>query len=117
MDSNTHSVATPDRLATLEAEVDRLAAQDLDRLTDAARAERVLRLRRLLDRLEGQWLGELAAVDGRGATGAEEGLPAPLHRQLAAQPPAPERQHRHHPGPHRPGPVPRPPHRHRPGPD
>ena len=35
------------------------------------RAERVLRLRGLVDRLEGQWLKELAAVDGRGAAGAE----------------------------------------------
>ena len=29
-----------------------------------------------LDRLEGQWLGELAAVDARGAAGAEEGVQA-----------------------------------------
>jgi hypothetical protein len=67
----------PDRWAALEAVVDDLAAQDRDRLTDAALAEGVLRLRRLLDRLEGQWLGELAAVDGRGAAGADHGTPAP----------------------------------------
>src|SRR5688500_10217455 len=66
----------PDRWAALEAVVDDLAAQDRDRLTDAALAEGVLRLRRLLDRLEGQWLGELAALDGRGAAGADQGTPA-----------------------------------------
>jgi hypothetical protein len=43
---------------------------------DASRAERVLALRRLLDRLEGHWLRELAAVDTRGAAGAEAGLQA-----------------------------------------
>ena len=37
------------------------------------RAERVLVLRRLVDRLEGQWLKELAGVDARGAAGAEQG--------------------------------------------
>ena len=36
MDSNTHSVTWPDRLAALEAEVDGLAPQGLDGLTDAA---------------------------------------------------------------------------------
>jgi len=30
-----------------------------------------------VDRLEGQWLGELAALDGRGAAGADQGTPAP----------------------------------------
>src|SRR5918995_2433303 len=79
MDSNTHSTpppgrhpdGQPDDLAELTVVLDRLAAQDLDRLSDAARAERVLGLRRLVDRLEGQWLKELAGVDGRGAAGAE----------------------------------------------
>jgi Domain of unknown function (DUF222)/HNH endonuclease len=33
-------------------------------------------LRRLVDRLEGQWLRELAGVDGRGAAGAEAGSKA-----------------------------------------
>jgi hypothetical protein len=37
----------------------------------------VLVLRRLLDRLEGQWLSELAAVDAHGAAGADQGSPAP----------------------------------------
>jgi Domain of unknown function (DUF222) len=84
MDSNTHSAqqaghrpgGPPDRLAALAAAVDGLAAQDLNRLPDAALAEQVLELRRLLDRLEGHWLQQLAAVDGRGAAGAEDGLQA-----------------------------------------
>jgi hypothetical protein len=37
----------------------------------------VLALRGLLERLEGQWLRELAAVDARGAAGAEQGTQAP----------------------------------------
>ena len=79
MDSNTHSThqstrpaaGPPDHLGSLAAAVDGLAAQDLDRLTDTVLAERVLVLRGLVDRLEGQWLKELAAVDGRGAAGAD----------------------------------------------
>lgn len=39
---------------------------------DVALAERVLTLRRLVDRLEGHWLKELAAVDTRGAAGADQ---------------------------------------------
>jgi hypothetical protein len=81
MDPNTCSCQRrqrpPDRLAALAAVVDDLAAQDLDGLPDAALAERVLGLRRLLDRLEGLWLGDLAAVDGRGAAGADQGIQAP----------------------------------------
>jgi Domain of unknown function (DUF222) len=80
MDSNTHSTRRPtgwpDGLAGLAAAVDDLAAQELDRLTDAALAEQVLGLRRLLDRLEGHWLQQLATVDGRGAAGAEAGAEA-----------------------------------------
>ena len=79
MNSNTHSdsqsarraTGHPNRLASLAAAVDDLAAQDTNRLTDAVLAEQVLELRRLLDRLEGRWLQQLAAVDGRGAAGAE----------------------------------------------
>src|SRR5215218_513664 len=85
MDSNTHSIQDPagrpaepsDGLAALAAAVDQLAAQERHGLTDAVRAERVLALRRLLDRLEGQWLQELAAVDARGAAGADHDQPAP----------------------------------------
>jgi hypothetical protein len=84
MDSNTHSTqppgrppgGPPPRLASLTAAVEELAAQDLDRLSDAALAAQVLELRRLLDRLEGHWLHQLAAVDGRGAAGAEQGQQA-----------------------------------------
>ena len=67
----------PDDLAGLAAVVDELAAHDLDRLSDMARAARVLGLRRLLDRLEGQWLKELAGVDARGAAGADQAQPVP----------------------------------------
>ena len=81
MDSNTHSIrlvgekpgARRDWLAALAEVVDGLAAQDLDRLTDAAVADQVLVLRRLVDRLEGQWLQRVAAVDARGGAGAELG--------------------------------------------
>jgi hypothetical protein len=76
MDSNIHSSGRPDRLAALTVAVDGLATQDLDGLTDAALAEQVLMLRGLVDRLEGQWLAELAAVDARGAAGADQGVQA-----------------------------------------
>jgi hypothetical protein len=69
MDSNTHSTGTPDPLVALTAAVEGLATQDLNGLADAALAERVLVLRRLLDRLEGHWLKALAAVDARVAPG------------------------------------------------
>ena len=82
MDSNTHSIQDPagrpaepsDGLAALAAAVDQLAAQERHGLPDPVRAERVLVLRRLLDRLEGHWLQELAAVDARGAAGADHDL-------------------------------------------
>jgi hypothetical protein len=76
MDSNTHSTGRSDGrsegLAGLAAAVDDLAAQDLEGLADSVRAERVLELRRLVDRLEGQWLKELAGVDAHGAAGADQ---------------------------------------------
>jgi hypothetical protein len=53
-----------DALAALATMVDRLAARDLDGLADAVRAARVLELRPLLDRLEGQWLKELGVRAG-----------------------------------------------------
>jgi Domain of unknown function (DUF222) len=89
MDSNTHSTGRrtgspggrpngrPDGLATLAAAVDGLAAEDLDGLADGVVAERVLQLRRLVDRLEGQWPRTLAVVDGRGAAGADQDQQAP----------------------------------------
>jgi len=76
MDSNTSSAERPAGLGRLAAAVDELAGQDLAGLTDAEAAARVLVLRGLLERLEGQWLRELAAVDARGAAGAEDGVQA-----------------------------------------
>jgi Domain of unknown function (DUF222) len=84
MNSNTCSCersdqptgSPPDELATLAAAVDRLAARDLAGLPDAVRAQRILVLRRLLDRQEGHWLKELAAVDALGAAGADQGIHA-----------------------------------------
>jgi hypothetical protein len=76
MDSNTHSTGTPAGLGAVAAELQGLAAHDLDRLSDAALVEGVLRLRRLADCVDGHWLAWLAAVDARGAAGAEEGVQA-----------------------------------------
>ena len=59
------SAGRSDGLAALTAAVDDLATQDLNGLPDGVRAERVLELRRLVDRLEGHWLNELAGVDAR----------------------------------------------------
>ena len=78
MDSNTSSLEgqaqpphptaePPDDLAALTAALDRLATRDRRGLPPAVRAQRVLALRRLADRLEGQWLMELAEVDAAGA--------------------------------------------------
>src|SRR5215216_2506943 len=86
MDSNTHSTQGPtgpvdgqpsqpaDDLALLMAALDRLDTQDLDRLTDTAVADQTLQLRPLAARLDGIWLKYLAAVDARGAAGAEAGV-------------------------------------------
>ena len=129
MGPNTHSDwpagqpadRLPDRLAEQPAEglsdglvalaevVDGLAAQDLDGLTDAGRAERVLELRRLLDRLDGHRLKELAGVDARGAAGTEDGVQAAATARLGAPPPAHGPRGGHGRGPHRPGLVPPPP--------
>jgi hypothetical protein len=76
MDSNTHSTSAPAGLSALVAELQDLADQDLDGLADGACAERLLSLRGLMDRLEGHWLRELAAVDARGAAGDEQGVQA-----------------------------------------
>jgi hypothetical protein len=92
MDPNTHSTdpaGRPDGLATLAAAVDELAAQDLDGLADAARAERVLQLRRL-----GGPPGRPLAPRTRRrrrprmAAGADQGIQAP-------PPPAGSRARRH----------------------
>ena len=76
MNSNTHSVRPSDGVAALTMAVDSLATQNLHGLPDTVRAERVLQLRRLVDRREGHWLNELAAVDADGAAGAEDGVQA-----------------------------------------
>jgi len=71
MDSNTYSTSQPGRLGPLEAAKQTLATEDLDGLSAAVRAQRLLTWRRLLDRQEGLWLQELAAIDARGAAGAD----------------------------------------------
>jgi HNH endonuclease len=83
MEPNMYSMPEPVGLNRLAAVVEELAAEDLGRLPDGVAATRVLVLRRLLDRLEGQWLRELAAVDGRGAAGAEGGWVGPLPVETA----------------------------------
>ena len=82
MESNTYSSPGPGpggggrsgRLVALAADVDELATKDLHTLTDAALVEEALELRRLVDGLEGQWLRRLAAIDARGAAGADQGV-------------------------------------------
>jgi hypothetical protein len=69
--------ATTDELAGLPVVVGTLAAQDLDRLSEAALTRDTLVLQRWLACLDGQWLRRLAAVDARGAAGADQGQPAP----------------------------------------
>jgi hypothetical protein len=101
MDSNTHSTRSPagpsperppsqaagpaDRpeargggagLGSLVAARRELAAEDLDRLADTALVDELWQLRREMDGLEGQWLRRLAAVDARGAVGADQDEPA-----------------------------------------
>jgi hypothetical protein len=72
MESNRGSVAPrPGGLEPLVWAIDGLAAEDLHALPAGEAAARVLALRGLLERLEGQWLRELAAVDALGAAGAE----------------------------------------------
>src|SRR5829696_7959321 len=52
----------PEDLAALTVVLDRMAARDLERLSQAARAERVMVLGPMVERLVGQWLKELAGV-------------------------------------------------------
>jgi hypothetical protein len=131
MNSNTHSASRAtrpsvepaaerpaervDRLASLSAAAKELAVQDLNRLTDAALAEQVLALRRLLDGLEGQWLRGLAAVDARRAAGADQdqqvGSTAAWLRTRLRLGPAPPPAVSGPPGPCSVAPWPRPPRR------
>jgi Domain of unknown function (DUF222)/HNH endonuclease len=71
-----HVDAVPVGLEALAAAIAELAAGDPDSLGDALLAEQVLAVRRLADQLEGAWLRLLAAVDARGAAGAEAGTQA-----------------------------------------
>jgi hypothetical protein len=84
MDPNTHSTPSPagepsddDGLGGLITAVDGLAAQRPSRLAAKARARRLLAWRQQLDRQEGLWLQELAALDALGAAGADQDAPAP----------------------------------------
>jgi hypothetical protein len=81
MDPNTHStqppVGPPDwdhdgQVVDLHA----LAAEDLDQLADPALSLQVAQLQRQWNTLGGQWLRRLAALDARGAAGAELDQPA-----------------------------------------
>ena len=74
MDPNMHSKRRSGRLAALTAEIDALLDQDLNQLTEVALAQDTQDLRRLTDRLQGIWLRYLAAVDARGAAGADHGV-------------------------------------------
>src|SRR6266545_8365514 len=67
----------PPRLEALAAVVDEMAADDPGEVGDALLATEVVAMRRLVDRLEADWLRRLATVDGRGAAGAELGAQAP----------------------------------------
>ena len=78
MDSNTHSTQGPsgpaDDLVDLTAVLRRLASRDPERLPDAALGDQTLQLQQLSDCLQGVVLRHLAAVDARGADGAEQGV-------------------------------------------
>ena len=95
MDSNVYSTQPPqppdtpdglpglpvlpagsDALVWLAAADQALAVEDLDQLTDAALDEQLLALQRWADRLHGHCLRRLAAVDARGAAGADHGIRA-----------------------------------------
>jgi hypothetical protein len=88
MQSNMYSIKETTGLDRLAAVVDELAAEDLAALPDSEAAQRVLVLRKLMDRLEGQWLRELAGVDGRGAAGADQGAQAESTARMMVEAPA-----------------------------
>ncbi len=67
----------PAGLEGLAAAVGEFAADDLDQLGDALLAAQVVAVQRLGDQLEAVKLRRLAAVDARGAAGAERGASAP----------------------------------------
>ena len=67
----------PEDLAELAAVVDKLAARPRDRSCGPAQLQRTRGLRWLADRLEGQWLQELAELDAAGAAATDPKAPAP----------------------------------------
>jgi len=67
----------PAGLEGLAAAIGEFAADDLDQLGDALLAAQVVAVQRLGDQLDADWLRRLAAVDARGAAGAEVGASAP----------------------------------------
>jgi hypothetical protein len=80
MDSNTHSNQPPEPVndvAGLAAVLGKLEVEDLDQLTDTTLTQDTLALQQWKDRIEGQFLRRLAAVDARGAAGADQGVAAP----------------------------------------
>src|SRR4029450_12441279 len=89
MDSNTDSTGRPagpgtghpDRVASLVAAVDELAAAVLDGLAETALAEEFLELQRLLDRLDGQCRRGPAGAGARGAAGADHVTSSPRRRR------------------------------------
>jgi hypothetical protein len=62
-----------DGLVDLQA----LATEDVDQLSDTALNQNLARLQRQLNSLTGQCLRRLAALDARGAAGADQDQPAP----------------------------------------
>jgi hypothetical protein len=64
-------------LEGLAAAIGEFAADDLDQLGDALLAAQVVAMQRLGDQLDAVKLRRLAAVDARGAAGAEVGASAP----------------------------------------
>jgi hypothetical protein len=67
----------PEGLGFLPAALGELEAEDLDGLSDTALADETLELQQWTDRLQGQVLRRLAAVDARGAAGADQDQQAP----------------------------------------
>jgi hypothetical protein len=80
MNPNTHSTR-PGGIGLLAAAVDQLAVEDLDARPDAQAARQELVLRRLIERLEGHWLRELAGVDAAAP-------PTPTRAPRPSPPPA-----------------------------
>src|SRR5215211_946490 len=85
MDSNTYSVGQPAGLAASRPRSRSRPPRTGTGSRRAVRAERVLGLRRLLDRLEGRWLRELAGGGCPGDRRRRDGWPT-------ATPPPPDQR-------------------------